>query len=192
MMLLLGTAMFAVFFFLTLFTQTVLGFSPVKAGVAWVPFPLMIIVISMIVARVLLVRIGVRPLLLAGPLLAGIGFMWLSQLRRPGPTGPTCWRRCWWSAPGWADVRAADADGRLARAQRRGGRRLRRAERGPADGRRDRPGGDRDDRLDGRRNSVQAQVASGAGAAAAGGREGPSVLPIQVLYQALTEGFRRA
>ena len=83
MMLLIGTAMFAVFFFLTLFTQTVLGFSPVKAGVAWVPFPLMIIVISMIVARVL-VTIGVRPLLLAGPLLAGIGFMWLSQLTSTG------------------------------------------------------------------------------------------------------------
>ena len=44
MMLLLGTAMFAVFFFLTIFTQTVWGYSPIRAGLAWVPFPLMIIV----------------------------------------------------------------------------------------------------------------------------------------------------
>ena len=41
MMLLLGTAMFAVFFFLTIYMQTVWGYSPVKAGVAWVPFPIM-------------------------------------------------------------------------------------------------------------------------------------------------------
>ena len=152
MMLLIGTAMFAVFFFLTLFTQTVLGFSPVKAGIAWVPFPLMIIVISMLVARVLLTRIGVRPLLLAGPLLAGIGFMWLSQperhqhlLGQPAAADARGERRA------RADVRAADADGRLARPERRAGRRLRRAQRGPADRRRDRPRGHRHDRLDGGR-----------------------------------------
>ena len=39
MMLLLGTAMFAVFFFLTIYIQTVWGYSPVKAGVAWLPVP---------------------------------------------------------------------------------------------------------------------------------------------------------
>ena len=149
MMLLIGTAMFAVFFFLTLFTQTVLGFSPVKAGVAWVPFPLMIIVISMVVARVLLTRIGVRPLLLAGPLLAGIGFMWLSQLS----VTSTYWANLLpadarGECRAGAHVRAADADGRLARAERRAGRRVRRAQRGPADRRRDRPRGHRHDRLD--------------------------------------------
>ena len=39
MMLLLGTSLFAVFFFLTIYIQTVPGYSPVKAGVAWLPFP---------------------------------------------------------------------------------------------------------------------------------------------------------
>ena len=117
MMLLLGTAMFAVFFFLTIFTQTVWGYSPIRAGLAWVPFPLTIIVVSMLVARVLLTRIGVRPLLLAGPLLAGIGFMWLSRLQvdgtllaRPPPADARRERRT------RAHVRAAHADGRLARA----------------------------------------------------------------------------
>jgi EmrB/QacA subfamily drug resistance transporter len=79
-MLLLGTALFSVFFFLTLFIQTVWGFSPIKAGVAWLPFPIMIIAVSTVVARVLVTRIGVRPLLLAGPLMAGVGYLWLSRL----------------------------------------------------------------------------------------------------------------
>ena len=80
MMLLNGTALFSVFFFLTLYVQTVWGFSPVKAGVAWLPFPIMIIVVSVVVARVLVTSIGVRPLLLAGPVLAGAGLLWLSRL----------------------------------------------------------------------------------------------------------------
>ena len=84
MMLLLGTAMFAVFFFLTIYIQTVWGYSAVKAGVSWVPFPLMLIAINIFVARVLVTKIGVRPLLMAGPLFAGVGFMLLSRLT---PTG---------------------------------------------------------------------------------------------------------
>ena len=84
MMLLLGTAMFAVFFFLTIYIQAVWGYSPVKAGVAWVPFPIMLIAINIFVARVLVTKVGVRPLLMAGPLFAGAGFMLLSRL---SPTG---------------------------------------------------------------------------------------------------------
>jgi EmrB/QacA subfamily drug resistance transporter len=84
MMLLLGTAMFAVFFFLTIYVQTVWGYSAVKAGVSWVPFPVMLIAINIFVARYLVTRVGVRPLLMAGPLFAGVGFMLLSRL---SPTG---------------------------------------------------------------------------------------------------------
>jgi len=84
MMLLLGTAMFAVFFFLTLYVQTVWGYSAVRAGVAWLPFPISLIAINIFVARYLVTRVGVRPLLLAGPLFAGAGFMLLSRL---SPTG---------------------------------------------------------------------------------------------------------
>ncbi len=84
MMLLLGTAMFAVFFFLTIYIQTVWGYSPVKAGVAWLPFPISLIAINIFVARVLVTKIGVRPLLMAGPLFAGAGFLWLSRLSETG------------------------------------------------------------------------------------------------------------
>jgi EmrB/QacA subfamily drug resistance transporter len=84
MMLLLGTAMFAVFFFLTIYVQTVWGYSAVRAGVSWVPFPIALIGLNLLTARVLVTKFGVRPMLMAGPLLAGLGFMLLSRL---SPTG---------------------------------------------------------------------------------------------------------
>jgi len=84
MMLLLGTAVFAVFFFLTIYIQTVWGYSPVKAGLAWIPFPISLIAINIFVARYLVTRVGVRPLLMAGPLFAGAGFLWLSRLSETG------------------------------------------------------------------------------------------------------------
>jgi EmrB/QacA subfamily drug resistance transporter len=88
MMLLLYTGLFSVFFFLTIYVQTVYGYSPVRAGLAWVPFPITIILVSTLVARVLVARVGVRPLLLLGPLLAGLGFMWLSRLSADGHYWP--------------------------------------------------------------------------------------------------------
>jgi EmrB/QacA subfamily drug resistance transporter len=88
MMLLLYTALFSVFFFLTLYIQTVYSYSPVRAGIAWVPFPITIILVSTLVARVLVARVGVRPLLMIGPLLAGLGFMWLSRLSVDGHYWP--------------------------------------------------------------------------------------------------------
>jgi hypothetical protein len=84
MMLLLGTAMFAVFFFLTIYIQSVWGYSPVKAGLAWIPFPISLIAINIFVARYLVTRVGVRPLLMAGPLFSGAGFLWLSRLSETG------------------------------------------------------------------------------------------------------------
>ena len=84
MMLLLGTALFSVFFFLTIYIQTVWGYSPIKSGLAWLPFPVALIAINIYVARSLVTRIGVRPLLIAGPLLATIGYVWLSRLSETG------------------------------------------------------------------------------------------------------------
>ena len=80
MMLLLGTALFAVFFFLTIYVQTVWGYSAVRAGLAWLPFPISLIALNIFTARVLVTKFGVRPLLMLGPILAAIGFFWLSRL----------------------------------------------------------------------------------------------------------------
>ena len=88
MMLLLYTGVFSVFFFLTIYIQTVYGYSAVRTGIAWVPFPITIILVSALVARVLVTRIGVRPLLMIGPLLAGLGFLYLSNLSDTGHYWP--------------------------------------------------------------------------------------------------------
>ena len=79
MMLCLATAMFGIFFFLTLFVQNVLGFSPVRSGLAFLPFALTIVAVSGIVSAVI-GRTGARPLLLAGGALTAGGMYWFSLI----------------------------------------------------------------------------------------------------------------
>jgi EmrB/QacA subfamily drug resistance transporter len=72
-------AMFAIFLFLTYYFQGVLGYSALKAGVAFLPFPLGIITSATIASRTL-PRFGPRRLATAGFTLAAIGMLWLTQL----------------------------------------------------------------------------------------------------------------
>lgn len=74
-----GTALFGMFFFLGLFLQEVWGYSPLKQGVAYMPMVAMIMV-SAGVASQLVPRIGARPLMLAGSMLATGGMFWLSRI----------------------------------------------------------------------------------------------------------------
>jgi predicted MFS family arabinose efflux permease len=74
-----GAAIFGMFFFLTVFMQSVWGYSALKTGFAYLPLTAAIMVSSGAAAQ-LIPRIGARPLLLAGsPAVAG-GMYWLSQL----------------------------------------------------------------------------------------------------------------
>ena len=66
--LLLGGAMLSLLYFLTQFLQEVMHYSPVLAGVAYLPVPIMVASTSQVVSR-LVGRLGVRPFLVAGPLL---------------------------------------------------------------------------------------------------------------------------
>ncbi|HAM03449.1 MAG TPA: MFS transporter [Acidimicrobiaceae bacterium] len=79
-MLLVGAAFFSMWYFLSLYMQNVRGFSPLRAGVAFLPMALAIIVGAQVSSR-LLPRTGVRPLLLVGTALAAGGFAWLTQIR---------------------------------------------------------------------------------------------------------------
>jgi MFS family permease len=78
-MLLLCAALFAMWYFLSLYLQTVLRFDSLTAGLAFLPQSLAIIVGAQFTAR-LLPRTGPRPLLVAGALVTSAGFFWLSQL----------------------------------------------------------------------------------------------------------------
>jgi EmrB/QacA subfamily drug resistance transporter len=78
-MLCIGTAMFGMFFFLTLFSQTLLGYSPVRSGLAYLPFTAGIVAAATIAAR-WVARTGPQPLILAGAAMATGGMFWFSRL----------------------------------------------------------------------------------------------------------------
>jgi hypothetical protein len=78
-----GTAVFGVFFFVTLFAQDVWGYSPLRTGVAFLPLTAALLAASA-AASALVPRIGVRPLLLAGGAASAGGLFWLSRVTEHG------------------------------------------------------------------------------------------------------------
>ena len=79
-MVLIGSVMFSLFFFLSQFLQDVQGYSPLRAGLAFLPMPLAIIVGTQLSSR-LVGRLGSRVLLVTGPLIAAGGLLLLARLR---------------------------------------------------------------------------------------------------------------
>jgi EmrB/QacA subfamily drug resistance transporter len=69
----------AMFFFLTLYMQTVLGYSPIQAGAAYLPLTLGVGIAAGISSQ-LLARTGTRPVIIAGSLIAAGGVYWLSRI----------------------------------------------------------------------------------------------------------------
>jgi EmrB/QacA subfamily drug resistance transporter len=69
-MLFLAGAMFTTFYFMAQFLQNVHGWSPFHTGVGFLPIPVTIMFMSIVVVRRLIPKIGIRPFLTAGPILA--------------------------------------------------------------------------------------------------------------------------
>jgi EmrB/QacA subfamily drug resistance transporter len=69
----------AMFFFLTLYMQNVLGYSPIQTGAAYLPL-CFAIGISAGVSSQLLSRVGTRPVIVAGAVIAAGGMYWLSRI----------------------------------------------------------------------------------------------------------------
>ena len=82
-MLCVGAAISGMFFFLTVFMQTVWGYSALKTGLAYLPLAAGTMAASGAAAQ-LIPRIGARPLLLAGAPAAAGGLYWLSRLGEHG------------------------------------------------------------------------------------------------------------
>lgn len=78
-MLLLAVGPMGTFYLVTLYMQHILGYSPVRTGLAWLPFAVGI-ALSSGVASKLVSRFAPRILAAAGMLLAGAGVLWLSTL----------------------------------------------------------------------------------------------------------------
>jgi EmrB/QacA subfamily drug resistance transporter len=81
--LLIGASLFSMFFFISLYLQQVLGYDALKAGFAYLPLAVMII-LSAGVASVLVTRIGFKTTLLIGMALITGGLVWFSQVSAPG------------------------------------------------------------------------------------------------------------
>ncbi|MGW0551155.1 DHA2 family efflux MFS transporter permease subunit [Streptomyces altiplanensis] len=73
-------AFMGMFFFLTLFMQVVLGYSPLRTGMAFLPVMVCILISARVTAQVLLARYGKRKPLVAGIALNTVAMLWLAQL----------------------------------------------------------------------------------------------------------------
>jgi len=69
----IGTALFGMFFFLTIFVQTVWGYSPLKSGLAYLPMVFVIMAASGVASQLV-------SLTIAGSAIAAGGMFWLSRL----------------------------------------------------------------------------------------------------------------
>jgi EmrB/QacA subfamily drug resistance transporter len=77
--LLVGGSLFSMFFFITLYMQQVLGYSPIEAGLAYLPLAVFIVVSSGIASQ-LVTRVGFKPVLIAGMALISVALVWFSQV----------------------------------------------------------------------------------------------------------------
>ena len=73
-------AMLAMFFFLALYMQNIKGYSPLQAGVRFLPSTVVIILVAPIAGR-LSDRIGPRPLMTAGLLIVASSLFWQGHLQ---------------------------------------------------------------------------------------------------------------
>lgn len=70
-----GASVFAVFLFLTFFMQRNLGYSPLEAGVGFLPMTLMIFLVAPNVQTRVLPRVGVRPIVMTGMVLGALSML---------------------------------------------------------------------------------------------------------------------
>ena len=76
---LVGTGLFAMFLFLSIYMQTFLGYSSLRAGFAFLPFSAGVIVFAGVASQ-LLPKIGPRPLMVVGLTGGAIGLLYLSRI----------------------------------------------------------------------------------------------------------------
>jgi EmrB/QacA subfamily drug resistance transporter len=77
---LMGAALFGMFFLSTLFLQHVLGYSPLKAGAAFVPATIIMMGAAGAISRIV-ARTGVRALVASGTAIAAVGMLLLANLK---------------------------------------------------------------------------------------------------------------
>lgn len=71
------------FFLTTLYIQTVLKYAPLQTGLSFLPFPIILGIVSTLVPRYVS-RYGFKPFLIAGPVFVAIAFAWLARIPLDG------------------------------------------------------------------------------------------------------------
>jgi EmrB/QacA subfamily drug resistance transporter len=80
---LIAAALFSMFFFISLYMQNVLGFSPIEAGLAYLPLAVGIIITAGATAG-LVTRFGFKPVLVSGLIITAGGLIWFAQVSPDG------------------------------------------------------------------------------------------------------------
>jgi EmrB/QacA subfamily drug resistance transporter len=75
-----GAGMFGVFLFLTYYLQQTLGLSPIQTGLAFLPMIGVLMITATTTSAAVLPRVGPKPLVTAGMLLAAVGMLLLTQV----------------------------------------------------------------------------------------------------------------
>jgi EmrB/QacA subfamily drug resistance transporter len=76
---LLGASLFSMFFFISLYMQQVLGYSPIHAGLSYLPLAVTIIVAAGLGGQ-LVTRFGFKSILAAGMAFVALGLVWFSRV----------------------------------------------------------------------------------------------------------------
>jgi EmrB/QacA subfamily drug resistance transporter len=80
---LVGASLFSMFFFISLYMQQVLGYSPIHAGLSYLPLAVSII-LSAGIASQLVTKVGFKPILATGMGLIALGLLWFTQISVDG------------------------------------------------------------------------------------------------------------
>jgi EmrB/QacA subfamily drug resistance transporter len=79
LMLCIGIALFSMFYFLTQYLQNVLGYSPIRTGVGFLPMTMGIILAAGTASK-FVGRFGIRLPLIVGPAAGTVGILWMTRL----------------------------------------------------------------------------------------------------------------
>ena len=76
---LVGASLFSMFYFISLYMQQILGYSPIKAGLSYLPLAITIILAAGI-ASGLVTKVGFKPILAIGMACIALGLIWFTQI----------------------------------------------------------------------------------------------------------------
>jgi EmrB/QacA subfamily drug resistance transporter len=80
---LVGASLFSMFYFISLYMQQILGYSPIKAGISYLPLAVTIILAAGI-ASGLVTKVGFKPILAIGMACIALGLLWFTQISVDG------------------------------------------------------------------------------------------------------------